>query len=435
LIFATFLAPNIGAGSTVGATGLAYRHGLSAWWWVGSAGIGSLVLAFWVGPRIWREARLHGLMTVGDLLERRFGRGVRGLTAVLLWLGTLLILCGQLNGAAAILATAGGLPHWLGCLTGTVVMTAYFATGGLASAARVNTLQLAVKLAGFLLAAPLALAAAGGWASVAAANAPRMQFLAGDGVATGWPLLFQLGPAFFLSPGLLQKAFAARSEAAVRRGVSANAFALMAFACLPVMLGLTARALFPALPGDELALGQVLATQVPFAVGALALAAVFSAEMSAADAVLFMLSTSGGRDIYKGFVRPDASDAQVLRAARIAALVGAALAYGLTFVYGTVVGALSMFYSVLVVSLFAPVLGALYLPRGGRPAALAAIVSGVCALFAVDAATGGAGYGWASPTIVGMAASGLAYLTVTLARPESPGPSTVRRSTPRRRSR
>src|SRR5512143_2705527 len=56
LIFSTVLAANIGAGSTVGATGLGYRFGLSAWWWNGSAGIGSLLLALWVGPRIWRRA-------------------------------------------------------------------------------------------------------------------------------------------------------------------------------------------------------------------------------------------------------------------------------------------------------------------------------------------------------------------------------------------
>ena len=45
-IFATFLAANIGAGSTVAATGYAYEHGLAAWWWNGSAGLGTLVLAF-----------------------------------------------------------------------------------------------------------------------------------------------------------------------------------------------------------------------------------------------------------------------------------------------------------------------------------------------------------------------------------------------------
>ena len=51
LIFSTMLAANIGAGSTVGATGLGYRDGLAAVWWVGSAAVGSLVLALWIGPR------------------------------------------------------------------------------------------------------------------------------------------------------------------------------------------------------------------------------------------------------------------------------------------------------------------------------------------------------------------------------------------------
>ena len=40
LIFATFLAANIGSGSTIGATGLGYQNGLAAVWWVGSAGRG-----------------------------------------------------------------------------------------------------------------------------------------------------------------------------------------------------------------------------------------------------------------------------------------------------------------------------------------------------------------------------------------------------------
>ena len=74
LIFATFLAANIGAGSTVGATGNAYHQGFAAWWWNGSAGLGSLVLAFWIGPRIWREAKRLNFLTVGDFLEHHFGR-------------------------------------------------------------------------------------------------------------------------------------------------------------------------------------------------------------------------------------------------------------------------------------------------------------------------------------------------------------------------
>src|SRR5512135_1645245 len=87
LIFATVLAANIGAGSAVGASGLGYQQGLSAWWWNGSAGIGSLLLAFWVGPRIWRRATRDNFYTVGDLLEQRYGATVRGVAAALLWLG------------------------------------------------------------------------------------------------------------------------------------------------------------------------------------------------------------------------------------------------------------------------------------------------------------------------------------------------------------
>src|SRR5580704_8338218 len=56
LIFSTLLAANIGAGSTVGATGIGYSHGVSAWWWVGSAALGSMVLAWGVGPSLRRVA-------------------------------------------------------------------------------------------------------------------------------------------------------------------------------------------------------------------------------------------------------------------------------------------------------------------------------------------------------------------------------------------
>ena len=73
LIFSTMLAANIGAGSTVGATGLGYRDGLAGVWWVGSAAVGSIVLALWIGPAIRRVAAEHDLRTVGDFLEYRFG--------------------------------------------------------------------------------------------------------------------------------------------------------------------------------------------------------------------------------------------------------------------------------------------------------------------------------------------------------------------------
>jgi solute:Na+ symporter, SSS family len=403
LLFSTFLAANIGAGSTVGATSYAYTDGLAAWWWNGSAGIGSLLLAFWIGPRVWRQAERLGLLTVGDFLEHHFGRRVRALAAAIIWLGSLVILCAQLKGAAEVLARVGGLPLGAGALVSAVVMTGYFVAGGLLSAAWVNRVQLIVILVGFVIAAPLASQAAGSLLSPASHGFWR-------GPHVGWPTLFLLGPAFFLSPGLVQKAFGARDARTVTRGVAWNGLVLMAFAWLPVALGIAARTLHPGLARADQALPTVLAFDVPKLVGALALAAVFSAEISSADAVLFMLSTSGARDLYRGVFRPDAPDADVLRVARLLAVVAGLLGYALTFVFDSVVSALTLFYSVMVVTLFAPTLGGLYLPKAGRWAALAAMLVGVTTLLTTMAATAGAGYGWASPSFLGLVASGLTYL-------------------------
>src|SRR5215471_11450368 len=118
LIFSTMLAANIGGGSTVGATGLGYRDGLSAWWWVGSAAVGSAVLALWIGPRIRRLAAAHDFRTVGDFLEWRYDLNVRVAIAALLWVGTIAILAGQLIGIAWILNVVIGIPKIVGCMVG-----------------------------------------------------------------------------------------------------------------------------------------------------------------------------------------------------------------------------------------------------------------------------------------------------------------------------
>ena len=65
-VAATMLAANIGAGATVGATGLAYQQGVSAWFWNGSAAFGSLILALFVAPKIWTLASDRGYLTIGD---------------------------------------------------------------------------------------------------------------------------------------------------------------------------------------------------------------------------------------------------------------------------------------------------------------------------------------------------------------------------------
>src|SRR5262245_10861318 len=149
LIFATMLAANIGAGSTVGATALGYANGVAAWWWVGSAALGSVVLALWIGPAMRRVAASNDLRTVGDFLEFRYGTAMRGLVALLVWVGAVFFLASQLIGLGWILNVVTGIPKPAGSFIGGFVITVYFSAGGLLTSAWVNVVQLTVKLLGF----------------------------------------------------------------------------------------------------------------------------------------------------------------------------------------------------------------------------------------------------------------------------------------------
>jgi SSS family solute:Na+ symporter len=416
LLFATLLAANIGAGSTVGATGLAYREGLSAWWWNGSAGIGSLLLALWIGPRIWREAAQRNYLTVGDFLEDRYGRGVRGAVAALLWLGTLAILAGQFLGMSRILEVVAGLPKPAGCALGGVLVTAYFAAGGLFGSAWVNLVQLTVKLAGFAIALPVVIAGVGGLEALQATPAP-------PGYGGFWgpssvPLLFLMVPAFMISPGLLQKAYGARDERTVRLGVGVNAIALLAFGFVPALLGMAARALHPALANPELALPTLMVNDLPPLVGGLALAAVFSAEVSAADAILFMLATSLSQDLYRRFLSPDASDARVLAVARTAAVAGGAAGVLLALFSPTIIAALGIFYGLLGVTLFVPVVAGLHRRRAGAAEAVASVAAGITVDVALRLA-GVARLGVVTPELAGILAAALGFACVAVGRRNS----------------
>jgi SSS family solute:Na+ symporter len=414
LVFSTMLAANIGAGSTVGATALGYANGISAWWWVGSAGIGSIVLAFWIGPAMRRQAEAHQLRTVGDYLEHRYGSSVRALASVILWMGSLFILAGQLWAMGSIINAVAGVAPWIGCAIGGAVITVYFAAGGLLTSARVNVVQLAVKMIGFAIALPLAFDAVPGGMHELRMLRPTGDYgqfwrTASPGLAT----LAILVPPFIVSPGLLQKIFGARDDRAVRVGVGLNALGLILFAIVPALLGMIARTQFPSLASPDSALPMLLVHTVPPLVGAIGLAAVFSAEISASDAILFMLTTSLSRDFYQRFVNPAADDRQVLWVARWTAVAGGTLGTLLAIALGSVVNALTIFYTLIGVSLFIPIVAGLYVRRTSAAGALAAMIAGVCGSLAVHLLTGGGGWGVVTPAIAGLAGAGVAWV-VTL---------------------
>lgn len=408
LLFSTLLAANIGAGSTVGAAALGFTKGLSAWWWVGSAGIGSLILAFTVGPRIRNYAELHNFLTVGDFLEYRYDRKVKGIVSVILWLGGLAILAGQLMAFSRILEVVAGTGKATGSILGGIVVITYFSATGLKGTAWINMFQLMVKGAGFLLALPLALAAIGGWdAFIAGVQLRSMDIngygnILGDSSANILHYLVLLVPSFIVSPGILQKVYGARDDRTVRIGIAANGVSLLLFSFFPVLLGMMAAVSISGLSHPDLALPSIITEMVPFWVGALLLAAIFSAEISSADAVLFMLSTSLGKDLYKTFINPAASEERMLRASRITSVSAGGIAVVFAIVLPSVISALEIFYSLLSASLFVPLIWGLYNSKPGPKTCVQAISASLLLTLIIHFLSDGQGFYLLSPVAFGI---------------------------------
>ncbi|HCA41229.1 MAG TPA: sodium:solute symporter [Aminobacterium sp.] len=399
LLFTTLIAANLGAGSTVGVAGIGYKFGISGWWWIGSAGIGSMILAYVVGPKIWRISCRYNLYTLGDYLDLRYSKAFRGLISGMMAIGTLALFSGQLIGIAWILNVVANIDKIWGILIGACVTTLYFAAGGLLSAAIVNIVELAVIILGFSLAAPYVLSYVGGWSGLTTTITSKLgseaanQFFSwkGIGATTIVGYLFMLIPSFCISPGLIGKVYGAKNEQAIRTGTALNGVVQLIFAFLPVVIGMCAFAAFPDLANSELALPTAMKEMMPFAVSTLALAAIFAAEVSTADAVLYMLTTSISKDIYQTFFRPDLSEQDLLKFSRRVTLICGVVGVALAVIIPNILTALQIFYSLMSVSLAAPLLLGLFCDKASKKGAILSAAGGVLLTLILQFGNGGKG--------------------------------------------
>jgi SSS family solute:Na+ symporter len=120
-------------------------------------------------------------------------------------------------------------------------------------------------------------------------------------------------------------------------------------------------------------------------------------------------------------MHPDASDAQVLAVARRAAVAGGVGGTALAITLSSIVAAMGIFYTLLAVSLFVPLIVGLYVRRVRTPEALASIGAGVAVVVVVQLMAGADGVAGFTPAMIGISAALLAALgarMLTSNRPE-----------------
>jgi SSS family solute:Na+ symporter len=190
---------------------------------------------------------------------------------------------------------------------------------------------------------------------------------------------------------------------------------LFFFAVVPPLFGLFAFARYPSLSNPELALPTVITEMLPAWLGVLVLVAIFSAELSSCDAILFMLSTSLSVDLYKTFLNPKVTERKLLAVSRATAVGAGILGVGLAILLPSIISALTIFYGLLAVALFVPLVLGLYWRRVSARAALLSILGAVPTTLLVDHWTAGQGWHILSPHALGILVGLLVVLVSSLA--------------------
>lgn len=336
----TLFATQYSGNSLSGFPGQTYREGLayymSVTFMVGIVG-GYLLFA----PRLFHESRRRAFVTPTDYIVARFGSPLlAGMVTTILAITLANFLLAQLMAMGHAFAglTAGGVPYWAGVVGGAAVILVYELMGGMRAVAWTDALQGGILFLGLLLAVYLLSDVVGSPAAVVATIAevaPHKVASPSLEVCALWLsnfLLLGLGGPLY--PQAIQRIYAARRLADLRRALATMAVLPHVAITTVVFLGLAGIALFPDLVGAEAdqitfrVLGHLVAENpVAYWPVLVVTLGVLAAIMSTADSCLLSLSSILTKDVFARWRRLDDAAAEGLT--RLGSLVSILVMLGL----------------------------------------------------------------------------------------------------------
>ncbi len=418
---AVLAATQISAGTFVGTAGRHYLTGVSwALVWFG-VWAGWVVSALWVAPKL----RRFGALTVPDYVSVRFGsRAAGALAGILIVVSYTIYLVAQFQAGGEIALAVFGIQPLTAMLLIVASTALYTLLGGVRSSSYIEFLQTLIMVGALIVAVPVLLYHAGGLA------APLRFLHSLDSRLTGWYYgpkdLFAFAIAFGLSiaaaPYELTRFYSMRDEKTVRRAIAiCIAFQAVIGACI-LSIGLLTRVLFPNLASQDQATAIMAFEVLPPLVGSLLLVAMLSAIMSTVNSILLVTGAGVAHDLYGKFVRPEASEAHLVRVNRIAIVVLAVLPVYFALQKLGDVQAIVVEQSKFIASFFfVPVVVGLNWRRGTGAGAIAAMIGGFLACLVWEF-TGQASFGklGIDAVEVGVVTSLALFLIVSRLTPPAP---------------
>jgi len=304
--------------------------------------VGRVVISFVLLPHYFRG----DLYTAYELIERRFGRGLRSLTAGLFLLTRAAAEGVRVYAVSIVVAIALGTGEVASIAIITLLTLIYTFEGGLAAVIWTDVVQTVIYVGGTLVGmATILHLVPGGWSAIhaAAASAGKLQVF--NFSRSVWiPYTFWsgvIGGAFFTvaSHGtdqlIVQRLLAARGQKQSATALVSSGVAILCqfalFLTVGVMLWAYYRVPSSVFGKPDRIYPTFIVTRMPHGVSGLLIAAILAAAMSNLSAALNSLSSSAILDFYVR-LRPQADEKTKMRLSRLATLGWALVLFGLAVI-------------------------------------------------------------------------------------------------------
>jgi len=389
----SMVVSDIGALELVGIAGSSYVFGLSVanFDWMGCI-FAMIIAAFLFIPFYWKA----GVYTVPEYLGKRYNDTVRALVAVLWGLFMVANLGIFLWVSAKTLNMLIGWPIWVSILVTAFVVGFYTFSGGLKAVVITDTIQYCVLVLGCIIILVTGLIKVGGFEGLIhsvqrTAGPDRKDFfsliLPADSPhpfswsAVLFGLTFVLGPAYWVgNQAIVQRNLGTASVRDAKKSVLFGAFLKLSIPVLIVIPGLIGYALYPEMENGDDIFPTMMRNLLPPGLSGLVFAGFLAALMSSVDSYLNSASTLWTMDIYRKYIKSNASPQHLYKVGRILTLVfiiSAVFAAPITTIFPGIFSALQTLLSIFQGPMLAILVLGILWKRANSPGAIAGLVFGI----------------------------------------------------------
>ena len=381
----SFVAANLGALELMGWAASAYQYGILAthWYWIGA--IPAMLFLGIVMMPFYYISKTH---SVPGYLQLRFGESARGLSAICFAIMTILMSGINMYSMALVMKIILGWDIHFSIWMSSLTVAVYVVLGGLLSAIFNEVLQFFLIWLGALLIPIIGLTETGGWHGMVERIVHRFpgqdftHLWAGLGSFTSNPMGIQwtgivFGLGFVISFGywttdflVVQRVLAARDLRSAKMAPIIGSFFKMALPFIVILPGLLGLAVLPyKLVGESQAgpgvhtynevLPLMLARYCGPGLLGLGITALIAGFMSGMAGNVSAFATVWTYDIYRAFIRKEASDKHYLNMGRWCTILGVLVSIGTAYLvmqFLSIMDYVQALFSIFIAPLFGTVL-------------------------------------------------------------------------------